>query len=452
MQEFHRRKNGLLFVGDLTALILALVLTLTVRYGSFPDYDALSLHAAPFSILFVAWVITFLIVGLYDDSIAFDRKRLAGLVLRTQVINMLIGSTLFFVFPFTIAPKTNLVIYLVISTLLVVFWRLYLYPKLQPPRSLNILLVGSGEEVLATKNLLEVSPYFKQVNIDHLDTVIYTDADALTGHLKSYLKSHHVDMIVADTSDAVVERLSPIFFDVTFTVRPVRFYSLAELYERLFSRLPPSVINEGWMLEHMQLRSPHYAYDFMKRLVDLTAALVLLLPCMVIFPVVILLMRFADPGPVFYTTERVGRNDTRIKIRKFRTMTGRDTGEQGLMSALSVTPFGAKLRKLRIDELPQLINVLKGELSFIGPRPEMPALVEVYEREIPYYRLRHLIKPGLSGWAQINNFDVPRQGVDVPRTIDKISFDLYYLRHRSFLLDIEIALKTINTVLSRTGS
>ncbi len=133
-------------------------------------------------------------------------------------------------------------------------------------------------------------------------------------------------------------------------------------------------------------------------------------------------------------------------------MTGRDTGNEGLKSVHTVTRLGAQLRRFRLDELPQLINVLKGELSFIGPRPEMPALVAVYEKEIPYYRLRHLIKPGLSGWAQINNFDVPRQGVDVPRTIDKLSFDLYYLKHRSLLLDIEIALKTINTVLSRTGS
>ncbi len=452
MQEFHRRKNGLLFVGDLIVLAVALVLTLTVRYGSLPDREALSLHLAPFSILFIAWMLIFLIVGLYDDSMAFDRKRLPGLVLRTQTINMLIGMTLFFAFPFTIAPKTNLIIYLIISTALIALWRLYLYPKLQPPRSLRVLLVGSGEEVRATENLLRVSPYFKQVGIDHIDTSIYTNADALKDHLETYLKRNQVDMIVADTSDAVVARLTPIFFGATFSSRPVRFYSLAELYERLFSRLPPSVINEGWMLEHMQLRSPHYAYDVMKRGIDLLGACILLFPCLFIFPVVILLMQFMDKGPIFYTTERVGRNERIIKVLKFRTMTGRDTGSEGLKSTLAVTPLGAKLRRFRIDELPQLWNVLKGELSFIGPRPEMPALVSVYEKEIPYYRLRHLIKPGLSGWAQINNFDVPRQGVDVPRTIDKLSFDLYYLRHRSLLLDIEIVLKTINTVLSRTGS
>ena len=133
-------------------------------------------------------------------------------------------------------------------------------------------------------------------------------------------------------------------------------------------------------------------------------------------------------------------------------MSGRDNSADALKSTLHITRVGMFLRKTRLDELPQLFNILAGDLSFIGPRPEIPSLVKVYAEEIPYYNMRHLTKPGLSGWAQINNFDVPRGGVDVPRTIDKLSFDLYYLKHRSFLLDIEIALKTINTLLMRTGT
>jgi lipopolysaccharide/colanic/teichoic acid biosynthesis glycosyltransferase len=106
----------------------------------------------------------------------------------------------------------------------------------------------------------------------------------------------------------------------------------------------------------------------------------------------------------------------------------------------------------RIDELPQVWNVLKGDLSFIGPRPEMPALAAVYTERIPYYAMRHLIKPGLSGWAQINEYEVPRSGIDIDRTITKLSFDLYYLKRRSFFLDLEIALKTIKTLLARSGT
>ena len=133
-------------------------------------------------------------------------------------------------------------------------------------------------------------------------------------------------------------------------------------------------------------------------------------------------------------------------------MSGQDSPNDALKSTLQVTRVGAFLRKTRLDELPQLFNILKGDLSFIGPRPEIPTLAKVYVETIPHYNMRHLTKPGLSGWAQINNFDVPRGGVDVPRTIDKLSFDLYYLKHRSILLDLEIALKTINTLLLRTGT
>jgi lipopolysaccharide/colanic/teichoic acid biosynthesis glycosyltransferase len=198
--------------------------------------------------------------------------------------------------------------------------------------------------------------------------------------------------------------------------------------------------------------SPHYAYDVIKRGIDIVGALILLLPAVLIAPLVLLAIRLEDKGPFLYTAERVGQYNKSIRIYKLRTMSGRDNPNDALKSTLEVTRVGAILRKTRIDELPQLLNILKGDLSFIGPRPEIPTLVKVYADEIPYYNLRHLTKPGLSGWAQIHNFDVPRGGVDIPRTIDKLSFDLYYLKHRSLLLDIEIALKTVNTLLMRTGT
>jgi lipopolysaccharide/colanic/teichoic acid biosynthesis glycosyltransferase len=212
------------------------------------------------------------------------------------------------------------------------------------------------------------------------------------------------------------------------------------------------LIGEAWLLEHVTALSPHYAYDVLKRCIDIAGALLLLIPTTIMFPIVALAIKLEDRGSLFYPALRVGQFGKSVHIYKFRTMSGHDTPERALRSTLTVTKVGRILRKTRLDELPQLLNVLIGDLSFIGPRPEIPTLVDVYGEEIPYYNLRHLVKPGLSGWAQINNFDVPRGGVDIERTIDKLSFDLYYLKHRSFLLDIEIALKTINTLLMRTGT
>jgi lipopolysaccharide/colanic/teichoic acid biosynthesis glycosyltransferase len=139
----------------------------------------------------------------------------------------------------------------------------------------------------------------------------------------------------------------------------------------------------------------------------------------------------------------VGKNDRKIKILKFRSMSAKENEK--------ITKIGTILRKTRIDELPQFWNLLTGDLSLIGPRPETPVLVKVYEKELSYYNVRHLIKPGLSGWAQIWQDNPPKYGVNFSDTKVKLSYDLYYVKNRSIILDIKIALKTIKTLLSRGG-
>lgn len=260
------------------------------------------------------------------------------------------------------------------------------------------------------------------------------------------------DIVIADMRDAFATKLVPDFYTLAFVNSGIKFLSLPTVYEQLYHRVPPSLIEEGWLLEHVVTGSPHYAYDALKRVIDIVGALILLIPSLILFPFIMLAILYEDKGAFFYSAERIGHYNAVIRIMKFRTMTGRDDPQDALKSTLRITKVGNFLRKTRLDELPQLFNILKGELSFIGPRPEIPTLVDVYAENIPYYSMRHLTKPGLSGWAQINNFDVPRGGVDIPRTIDKLSFDLYYLKNRSLLLDIEIALKTVNTLFLRSGT
>jgi lipopolysaccharide/colanic/teichoic acid biosynthesis glycosyltransferase len=156
-------------------------------------------------------------------------------------------------------------------------------------------------------------------------------------------------------------------------------------------------------------------------------------------------------SPAFITNERVGKGGTVFKMFKLRTMLYNDRGDEKLRAKNRVTALGKFLRKSRIDELPQLWNILAGDVSFIGPRPELPTLVAVYEAEIPYYQVRHLIQPGLSGWAQIRDYDAPKGGPDVERTKVKLSYDLYYLKRRSFGLDLSITLKTLRALASFSG-
>jgi lipopolysaccharide/colanic/teichoic acid biosynthesis glycosyltransferase len=175
---------------------------------------------------------------------------------------------------------------------------------------------------------------------------------------------------------------------------------------------------------------------------------------LIIYPFVALAIKLEDGGNVFITQERVGRYQKPIHIVKFRTMSGNDNGvyDASGKSTLRVTRVGKWLRLLRIDELPQLWNVVSGALSLVGPRPELPALAAQYNARIPYYNARYLVSPGLTGWAQIRHDRDPHHGADVAETKMKLSYDLYYLKRRSLVLDIFIMLQTVRIVFTARGS
>jgi lipopolysaccharide/colanic/teichoic acid biosynthesis glycosyltransferase len=218
-----------------------------------------------------------------------------------------------------------------------------------------------------------------------------------------------------------------------------------KVYEEVFERIPLSMVKYNWFLENIS-SSSHVGYGLLKRLMDIILAVFLGIFFLPLYPFVALAIKLDDQGPVFIVQDRVGRNNIIIKIVKFRSMAVDATGK------LAVTRAGKFLRMSRIDELPQLWNVIWGELSLVGPRPELPDLVKVYEREIPYYNVRHLATPGLSGWGQVKDYNVPRGTADVDKTRIKLSYDLYYIKNRSFILDVIIALRTIRTLLSRSGN
>jgi exopolysaccharide biosynthesis polyprenyl glycosylphosphotransferase len=452
MHRFVRGSMVPLLLGDFLVFSGSLVLTLLVRYQTFPNETVIAQHLQPFSFLFGIWALVFLIAGLYDRHISFARKSVPALVAKVQSVNILIAALFFFILPFGIEPKTNLVIYLIISTTLIALWRLYLYPVITASKPTRALIVGDSVEAQAIARVFSTNQYFKHIRPYLLARADIPDFEEYRAALRRFVAGGKTDMIIADMRDSYAAQLVRDFYTFSFQDSNIRFFNLPAMYEALHHRIPPFLVGEHWILENVSTDAPHYAYDVLKRGIDVVGALLLLIPTLAVFPFIMLAIMLEDRGPFFYRADRVGQHNRTIRILKFRTMTGRDDPQNALRSTLRVTRVGMVLRKTRLDELPQLLNVLAGDLSFIGPRPEIPTLAEVYAADIPYYNLRHLVKPGLSGWAQINNFDVPRGGVDVPRTIDKLSYDLYYLKHRSLFLDIEIALKTINTLLMRTGT
>ena len=452
MNTFVRGGTFPLLLGDFLVFAGSLVLTLFVRYQEIPTSEVIHAHVRPFLFLFTLWLLVFVTAGLYDRHLSLARKSIPVLVAKVQVVNILLAAVFFFVLPFGIEPKTNLAIYLLISTTLIALWRLYFYPVIATVKPMRALVIGESPEARAIASVFKTNVYFKNIRPYLLSRADIPDFEEFKAALHSFLSAGTTDMIIADMRDEYATRLVRDFYTLSFQDRNIRFFSLPTMYETLHHRIPPFLVGEHWLLQNVSTDAPHYAYDVLKRGLDVIGALVLLFPSLLVTPLIALAIKLEDRGPLMYRAERVGQYNTTIRILKFRTMTGRDDPNDALNSTLRVTRIGSILRKTRLDELPQLLNILAGDLSFIGPRPEIPTLASVYAEEIPYYNLRHLVKPGLSGWAQINNFDVPRGGVDVPRTIEKLSYDLYYLKHRSFFLDIEIALKTVNTLLMRTGT
>jgi lipopolysaccharide/colanic/teichoic acid biosynthesis glycosyltransferase len=445
------RELTVLIIGDVLVFIVALWLTLLIRYVSIPSWELFAEHLGPFLILSTVWLLIFYIAGLYDKQTVFLKSQLFNRIFNAQVINAIAASFLFLVIPFGIAPKTNLVIYLLLSVVLMTWWRASLYNKIEPKTRHRAILLADGPEAIELVDETNNNDRYNYTFVRLIDKKTATNTENFQSKLLTLIEKENIDIVVANPDLEYVNEALPKIFDLSFLRFRTTFLDFYKVYENTFDRVPVDSIQYDWFLSNIS-QSNNAIYNFIKRTIDILGAFALMIPSALLFPVVAALIKLEDKGPLFYSTSRVGQFNKLITIYKFRTKNGADSGAAALNSVLVDTKIGRILRKTRIDELPQLLNVLKGDLSFIGPRPEMPSLVDVYVGSVPYYNARHFLKPGLSGWAQINNFDVPRGGIDIERTKVKVSYDLYYLEHHSLLLDTQIALKTIATIIMRTGS
>ncbi|MCB9810572.1 MAG: sugar transferase [Candidatus Nomurabacteria bacterium] len=440
-----------LVLGDIFFFIAALWLTLLVRYLSLPSYDLFVEHLGPFLTISTIWIFVFYIAGLYDKQTLFFKSFLLSRIINTQIVNGLIAALLFFIIPFGIAPKTNLVIYIFISIALFTWWRMSLFPRMVPETQHKAIILADGHEAIELVDEINNNSRYSYSFVRIIDEKTATETKDFENKLLNLIENEKIDIIVANPNSKYIATVLPKLFDLSFLKFELTFLDFNKVYEETFDRVPLSALRYEWFITNIS-QAKSLFYNFAKRSIDIVFALILMIPSLALFPFVAVAVKLEDNGDLFYTAERVGQFNRPINIYKIRTKNGADSGEEALKSELVDTKVGAFLRKTRIDELPQLINVLKGDLSFIGPRPEIPTLVKVYAEKVPYYNARHFIKPGLSGWAQINNFDVPRGGVDVERTMEKLSYDLFYLKRHSLTLDVQIALKTVATILMRTGT
>ncbi|HEU5114274.1 MAG TPA: exopolysaccharide biosynthesis polyprenyl glycosylphosphotransferase [Candidatus Paceibacterota bacterium] len=442
MTSFRKKAPWILLFGDLAAFVASLWLTLFFRYLDLPDREIFFAHLAPFSLLFIVWALVFFISGLYDKQNALFSGKLSGLVVRTQIANILIATAFFYFIPwYGISPKTTLFLYLFISLCLILLWRMYIYPAVAPKSRERAVVIGTGEDM---RDVIEEA----KLALRSIDFLAFIDLSKPHKDILAEIRALHPTIVVADLHDDKVRALLPALYNLIFS--QIRFVDVDRLCEEAFDRIPLSLIKHHWFLENVST-SPKFIYDILKRAMDVSLALILGALSLIAYPFVAIAIKAEDKGPVFIFQERIGKEDKVIRIAKFRSMSVAAQDETGAAKPQAVTRVGAFIRKTRIDELPQLWNVVKGDLSLIGPRPELPQFVRLYESEIPFYKIRHLIKPGLSGWAQIYHKTPPKFAASSEDTAVKLSYDLFYIKNRSFLLDLTIALKTIKELVSRKG-
>lgn len=439
----HRTKKIMLIAGDVVLLYASLWLALALRYGSSFTDRVWDIHFTPFSVAFGAWIVIFYIAGLYEPRASVFNLEQYTKAAKAMLAAMGTTVFLFYLVPaFGIAPKTNLILTGIFFTIGFLIWRGIWDAATRSQRLLHtIICVGTNKEMEEMIALVRAHP---QLGWRIADTIIHEND---LHSLPDRVKKHKADLVVY-TEHAFREHISHALY--ALVPLGIRIADLPTFYAHLTQKIPISIIGEAWFLENLIEREKD-TYEIVKRNLDALCACAMLLVLLPFLPLIAFAILLDSPGSVFYTQTRVGKNGRIFRVLKFRTMVA-DAESKGAQwtsrTDHRVTRVGRLLRKMRIDEIPQLWNIVIGDMSFIGPRPERPEFVAQLEKEVPHYQMRHLVRPGLTGWAQIHE---PHSGASVKDTIGKLRYDLYYVKYRSLAMDLDIILKTIPVILTREG-
>lgn len=421
----------MLILGDVLALYASLALVLYLRYGGGLGGELGGRHFLPMTIVFGLWLAIFYVMGLYDFRNLRNTLGFMKTLIPALIISFATAILFFYLVPaFGIAPKTNLFLFILIFGAVELIWRPYLNHRLYSRApAVRVALIGESRAAEEINNFFSQNPGFGyQVQLR-----IKGGED-----WQKLIRESGVDLVVVPRNFLKEPLTIRNFFRLLDT--GVEIKDLSEMYEAVFRRVPLSEVDEEWFLEHAA--SPRPLYEKSKRLIEWLLSLVFFLLLMPIQALIAILVKLTSAGPAIYKQTRVGLHEKNFTFYKFRTMY-EDAEKHGAQwSAVRdsrSTPAGQVLRWSHLDELPQLWNILKGDLSFVGPRPERPEFVTKLKEQVPYYETRLLVKPGFTGWAQIHH----RKDQTVEDVKKKVEYDLFYMKNRSLILDLAIFLKTL---------
>ncbi|MDO8516421.1 MAG: sugar transferase [bacterium] len=436
-----RAKQIFLIFGDIIVLYAALFCTLFIRFdGNFYNEFA-DRHALPFSILFVLWLVVFYIAGLYDPRRLHNNINFFKTLSLSLIVNGIVGVLFFYMLPvFGITPKSNLFLFTIIFAVLVVFWRRLFNRFIHLQAAAPFILIGTSPATVAVADMITKNPQLGYRIESWIRDVSPESLKRTIEDWQAYVHAHNIKMIVIPRNFKKESALASFFYGLL--TLGVEVQDISGLYQTVFHKIPLAEVAEDWFLDN--ITETHKFYDNLKRAGEFVFAIILQIVLAPIELLAMVLIAVTSPGPIFYSQVRVGAHGKTFTLYKLRTMRA-DAEKGGAQWAKPgderVTPLGAFLRKTHIDEFPQLWNILRGELSFVGPRPERPEFVRELREEIPFYETRHLVSPGITGWAQVNY----RYGASVEDAYEKLSYDIFYIKNRSLVMDALIVLKTIKT-------
>lgn len=411
-------------------------------------------------LLLVCYVNIFgVIFEMYNLQVASNRFQILQSTIFTVTVTVLV-----YLFTPVLSPelpKNRLSIIVFYFTVLaaLLLWRFFYVYFLATHRfSQNVILIcnknQADELVLGLEN---VDPHYKIIGFVNSDSLVQEDLtlnyikEIGKNDLPAFVNKNNISEIViaSQKTDGITPDLYQQLLQLLESGNIIREYT--QVYESKTQRIPVQYITRDFYRFFPFSRSNNNKlYLLLVSLLEFVFSFIGLCICAAFIPLIFIANIFWNKGPLFYTQERVGKYGKVFQIYKFRTMT-ENCESNGAVFATSndkrITPFGKFMRKTRIDELPQFINVLKGDMAVIGPRPERPFFVKEIADIMPFYETRHVIKPGLTGWAQVNY----SYGESIEESLIKLQYDLYYIKHRSIFLDLSITFRTITTVLFYRG-
>ena len=453
-----RLKQLTLLVGDLLVLYVGLYLAVLTRYLQMPQEKFLEL-LGPLSQLFLLAAIIWFIAGLYDIGKAKNSWQFYQKIGISALVWMVFGIIYFYVNPKKdVAPKTILALTAGIGFGLVSVWRFFYNKFISTTLKYNIIFAGVTPEVKELITVIQNAPqlgYFiigviSENESEPNELVGLTVAKTIAA-INEKNKTGANIIVLSPQMTARADLLKELYESL---FRQVSVVNLSDFYESVMHRIPPFTFSEGWFVTNLREQEKKI-YDRFRILTDYVLAVILSVFFAATFPLVALAIKLNSRGKIFFSQNRVGRQGQIFKVYKYRTMKSlsadgsAETGGPQFAADKDarITGVGKFLRLTRLDEIPQFINILKGQMSVIGPRPERPEFVAQLTEKMPYYSLRHLIKPGLTGWAQIHN---SYYGT-IEENLRKLEYDLFYIKNRGLALDLSIILRTINTVLRLAG-